>query len=54
MIALATSKKQNTAKKHARDAEKDDLAKKAAAGDSYAAEKLKRMEARDKQKANKK
>ncbi len=47
---MATSKKQNTAKKHARDAEKEELAAKAAAGDTYAAEKLKRMEARDKKK----
>jgi len=47
---MATSKKQNTVRKHARDAEKEELAKKAAAGDTYAAEKLKRMEARDSKK----
>lgn len=47
---MATSKKTNTMKAHKRDAEKEELAKKAAAGDTYAAEKLKRMEARDKNK----
>ncbi len=47
---MATSKKQNTANKHRRDAEKEELAKKAAAGDDVAAAKLKRMEARDKKK----
>lgn len=50
---MATSKKQNTANKHARAAEEEELRKKAAAGDTYAAEKLARMEKRDKAKARK-
>ena len=50
---MATSKKQNTAKKHARDAEEEELRKKAESGDSYAAEKLARMQKRDKEKSRK-
>ena len=50
---MATSKKQNTAKKHARDAEEEELQRKAAAGDTYAAEKLARMQKSDKKKAKK-
>ena len=50
---MATSKKTNVAKKHARESEEADLQKKAASGDSYAAEKLARMQKRDKEKSRK-